>query len=289
MNPYHPFVAAQARLAKRAQSAPLGGFAASPSPGPRAGAPKALFFAPHPDDESIGGGLVLRLRREVRWNVINVAITLGSRVERRVERLKELRGACRYLGFALVLPKPGGFEQVSVETRKARPKAWQTMVERVADLLAEHEPKAVFCPHRADWHPTHIGVHYLVMDALRRRPELDCLVIDTEFWGQMSVPNLLSESSEKDVAELVAATSFHVGEVRRNPYHLRLPAWMQDNVRRGMELVGGPGSAAPDFTFAQLYRVSRWEAGRLKPAFCKGRFLSATANPLKVFEPGNRG
>lgn len=36
----------------------------------------------------------------------------------------------------------------------------------------------------------------------------------------------------------------HAGEVKRNPYHLRLPAWMMDNVRRGSEVIAGPGSEA---------------------------------------------
>ena len=61
---------------------------------------------------------------------------------------------------------------------------------------------------------------------------------------------------------MMAALSFHVGEVQRNPYHLLVPAWMQDNVRRGGELVGGQGGAAPDFTFATLYRLREWRTAR---------------------------
>ena len=38
---------------------------------------------------------------------------------------------------------------------------------------------------------------------------------------------------------------------------------MQDNVRRGGELVGGQGGAAPDFTFATLYRLRQWQDGAL--------------------------
>ena len=60
---------------------------------------------------------------------------------------------------------------------------------------------------------------------------------------------------------MMTALSFHVGEVQRNPYHLLVPAWMQDNVRRGGELVGGQGGAAPDFAFATLYRLRRWVDG----------------------------
>jgi hypothetical protein len=66
--------------------------------------------------------------------------------------------------------------------------------------------------------------------------------------------------------------------VRRNPYHLLLPAWMQDNVRRGGELVLGQGGAAPEFTFATLYRLSRWSEGRLRAPHEGGRALAASEN-----------
>jgi LmbE family N-acetylglucosaminyl deacetylase len=67
-----------------------------------ANAPTALIFAPHPDDEVIIGGLPLRLLRELKLNVVNVAVTLGSRAERQAERWQELKncGGC--------LPRPTG-------------------------------------------------------------------------------------------------------------------------------------------------------------------------------------
>ena len=83
------------------------------------------------------------------------------------------------------------------------------------------------------------------------------------------------ESSVHDVADLMAGTSFHVGEVQRNPYHLVQPSWMQDNVRRGGELVGGQGGAAPDFTFCTLYRYRRWNNARFEALYTGGRSLPA--------------
>jgi len=74
---------------------------------------------------------------------------------------------------------------------------------------------------------------------------------------------------------LLAALSFHVGELQRNPYHLRMPAWLQDNVRRGAELVGGQGGKAPDFVFATLYRVHRWQDGCMKQIFPGGHIIGA--------------
>ena len=82
MNPYRQFVSEYARFAKEGKSYPLGQFPqTSRTPAPST-APKVLIFSPHPDDEVIIGGLALRLLREAQWNVINVAVTQGSKKER---------------------------------------------------------------------------------------------------------------------------------------------------------------------------------------------------------------
>src|ERR1700744_3054341 len=106
-NPYREFAAAFARLHQQGKSAKTASFAPQRLKIP-ADAPEALFFAPHPDDESILGGLALRLLRESRWNITNVAVTLGSKAERRDERLEELKNACQFLGFGLTQTGPLG-------------------------------------------------------------------------------------------------------------------------------------------------------------------------------------
>ena len=78
MNPYQHFVSEYARFAKDGKAWPLGGFPRCPRPEVPVDAPVALIFSPHPDDEVIIGGLALRLLREAKWNVINVAVTQGS-------------------------------------------------------------------------------------------------------------------------------------------------------------------------------------------------------------------
>ncbi|MGO8675927.1 MAG: PIG-L deacetylase family protein [Limisphaerales bacterium] len=274
MNPYHRFVSEQARLMEEAKSYPLGRFEPAPNPVPKADAPRALFFSPHPDDECLGAGLALRLLRQRRMNVLDVAVTLGSNEQRRPGRLEELRNACRYLGFGLVLPAPNGLERISLKTRESEPAHWNRCVEAVAAILAANRPRVVLCPNEHDWNSTHIGTHFVVMDALARMPaEFECMVVETEFWGQMADPNLMVEVSAADLGDMVTATSFHVGEVARNPYHLLLPAWMVDNVRRGTELVGGQGGKAPGFRFAALYRLRKWRRGRLEKTFEGGKFL----------------
>jgi LmbE family N-acetylglucosaminyl deacetylase len=283
MTPYHRFVTELERLVREGKQFPLGGFPPLPRAAVRDDAPRALIFSPHPDDECIIGGLALRLLREGGRRVINVAVTQGSNKARQAERWEELRAACEFLGFQLIATAPGGLEKVNVKTRAADPERWRASVDVIAGILANHRPEVIFFPHDNDWNSTHIGTHHLVADALRRQPaDFTCRVVETEFWGAMATPNLMVESSAADLGDMMTALSFHVGEVRRNPYHLLVPAWMQDNVRRGGELVGGQGGAAPDFTFCTLYRLRDWQDGQLRPVYEGGRNVGAGTNAAKA-------
>ena len=283
MNPYLDYVKKFAALKRSGKELPLGGFLPGKNlPKAKAGAGRALIFAPHPDDECIIGALPLRLQQE-GMEVINVAVTQGSKKERQSARWSELEGACRYLGFGLIETRPGGLEGVNLKNREAGSAFWKLGVECLREILRQHQPRVIFFPHELDWNSTHIGTHWMIREALAQLPaSFTCHLVETEFWGQMPTPNILVESSVEELALLVAATSFHVGEVERNPYHLLLPAWMQDNVRRGGELVGGQGQAVPDFTFGTLYRWQKWE-GEIRPVLKQGRFLGSTERLLSLF------
>jgi LmbE family N-acetylglucosaminyl deacetylase len=274
MNSYRDFVATTAKLFRQGKSiSPK--VLPRPRKKPAANAPVALIFSPHPDDECITGGLPLRLLQESGMRVINIAITLGSQAKRRSARLRELKCACAALGFELEQTAPQGLEHINTESRKKNPKAWATAVKIIAAILEDYQPRMIFFPHDDDHHPTHIGTHHLVMDALKVLPKsFTCTLVETEFWGQMRTPNLLVESSLADVGTLVNALALHKGEVQRNPYHLRLPAWMQDNVRRGAELIGGKGGRAPEYLFGTLYRARRWNRGHVHTTAKSGKFLS---------------
>jgi LmbE family N-acetylglucosaminyl deacetylase len=278
------FVGQFQRLVKQGQSLKAGKISSGARPKTPANAPNVLIFSPHPDDECITGGLALRLLREARWNVINVGVTLGSNRARQAARRRELRNACAALGFQLIVPGERGLEHISPESRAKNPARWRAAVNMIAGILAEQKPRVIFAPHENDVHPAHVGTHWLVLDALKMLPRsFACFVVETEFWGQMAHPNLLVEVGAKDLADLIAALSFHAGEVKRNAYHARLPAWMIDNVRRGAELVGGRGAKAPNFTFATIYRLQKWRGGKLWRSFSGGKFVSATQNAAGVF------
>jgi len=294
LNPCRNFVLELARLFRDGKKLRPGVRRKSPRRSNRPVRPTALVFSPHPDDECIVGGLALRLLREAKWNVINIAVTLGSKRQRRVQRLRELQNACGCLGFDLI---PLGLGKIKPITRQKNRGHWLAAVEQVKDILQADKPRVIFFPHERDGHSTHVGTHFLVLDALKKMPRsFECFTVETEFWGQMADPNLLVESGVEDVGDLVAALACHAGEMRRNPYHARLPAWMMDNVRRGAELVGGPsprrsgfvhaggqGGAAPDFTFGTIYRLRKWSHGRLINALRSGKFLSCAGNPIGLF------
>jgi LmbE family N-acetylglucosaminyl deacetylase len=281
-NPFQQFVSEHTRLFQTGKKLPLGRPQKIPRHKKQPGAPNVLIFSPHPDDECIVGGLALRLLREAKWKVINVAVTLGSKPRRRVARLRELKNACDFLGFDLV---SANLMNIHPETRRKNPAPWKKAVRAMTKILARSRPRAIFFPHECDGHSTHVGTHRLVLDTLKAMPAgFQCHVVETEFWAPMTEPNLLVESSVKDVADLLAALACHVGEVRRNPYHARLPAWLMDNVRRGAERVGGQGGAAPDFTFATLYRLHQWRGGKLRAKFSGGKFVAATENPASLFK-----
>jgi LmbE family N-acetylglucosaminyl deacetylase len=227
-------------------------FSVFPTPAP--GAPVALLFSPHPDDEVITGTLPLRLQREAGARVINIAVTLGSNAARRDARRHELADACACLGWEFEVLDWAGVHPAAAERD---PAIWAARVHALAEILRRCHPRWVFYPHSRDSHPTHLAVNMLVEAALVEATggAAPPWRIQTEYWHPHAEPNLLVECPPTLLTELVAALCCHRGEVARNPYHLSLPAWMIDNVRRGAERVGGPGSPAPSFRFGALYRV----------------------------------
>lgn len=233
---------------------------------PEPDAPVCLIFSPHPDDEALVGGLPLRLRRDHGWRVVNVAVTLGSRVSRRAQRWDEARRSCACLGFELASPvgRAGqALQRITPQAARLEPAHWRQAVERAAALIERWRPRVIQAPHALDGHDAHIGTHRLVGDALRLcgssvRPQL----VWSEYWNTQLRPGLMVELSDADVVRMMAATALHTGEVERHPYHRSLPAWLIDGARRGAERVGAPGSRAQPMNFAALYGWQRWDGRR---------------------------
>lgn len=241
---------------------------------------KVLIFAPHPDDECIIGLFALRLANECGADVVNVAITLGSNSSRRMARLDELKAACNFLGWGLRVCGNEGFESADMAAKKDSPE-WKNCLKILADIIEEEKPDIIFAPNPCDWNKTHINVARLVEEALEISKFKACFV-NTEYWGAMNSANLLLEASCENLADLMSALACHEGEVARNDYHVRLPAYFADNVRRGGEIVGGQGKSAPNFNFGAIYNVlKRGENGVWIPAF-DGTFFASGESFSKI-------
>jgi LmbE family N-acetylglucosaminyl deacetylase len=272
-NPYLEYVKSFDLLTSNGRKLPFGDFERPQKADIKEEAPIALIMSPHPDDECIMGALPLRLMREAGFRIIVCAITLGSNLERRKDRLIELKKACEWLGFELQEICDGGLSDLSPKARNEKAADWSQKVSLLTEIFKKWSPSAIFFPNSNDWNQTHLGVHLITLDSVTEMNEFFPFLIETEYWGQMPNPNLLAESSTKEVSDLIGALSHHKGEILRNPFHIRLPAWMQDNVRRGAEVVGGQGAEAPNFNFATLYRVNRWNGKGMVAAWEGGKML----------------
>jgi N-acetylglucosamine malate deacetylase 1 len=221
-----------------------------------------LICSPHPDDEALVGGFALRALRECNARVVNCAITLGADAKRKKGRLNELRASCAVLGFELKIPgwpRKLGLD-VEPQVAKSNPQLWRSNQAHLKSVFEYAKPDVVLMPHAGDFHNTHKGTHQLAVEVAveysRRIRDKRVLLLETEYWHPMEKPNLMVGITSPDVAALIMAVAEHGGEVRRNPYHLRHPARMMDNVRRGSEVIKGEGASAEAFMFAELYRLS---------------------------------
>ena len=225
---------------------------------------RILILSPHPDDECLMGLLPLRLQEECGFEVDVWPVTFGSLPGRRAARKKELKAACGILGFHVVGGAAAGGDiscQLGALTR------W----------IERNRPLAVFLPHALDGHATHQLVHRLglaVVDACG----LCQAVFETEYWHPMRHPNVMVSATAGQVEHLQQALSAHQGEMMRNDYAARLPAWMIDNIRRGTELLGGAGAAAPDMPYAVLYRARIRQAGKWKRLVAQGTIIDSSAD-----------
>lgn len=226
--------------------------------------PSALILAPHPDDESIVGLLPLRLRAECGYRIWVAPVTFGSCLSRQGARKKELQSACKALGFQLRFLNS---EAIAADLCK---------------LLERVQPSVVFLPHAKDGHPTHRTTHRLAVAAMDALRPAVFQVVETEYWHPLERPNLMVAASKAQLATLCRALACHKGEMVRNDYAARLPAWMIDNVRRGAELIGGAGAAAPNLAFATLYRARKRINCSWKPEFRAGRIIESSADLRKL-------
>lgn len=227
-----------------------------------------MILSPHPDDECIIGSLALRLMHENNAHVVNVAVTLGSNKIRQKERAEELTEACNFLEMECIFLSEN----------------WKLKEKELKILIKKYQPQIIISPHSKDFHPTHIKTAELCKKVLSTMKNEITLIAWGEFWGQLNKPNLLIEVP-KEILELqMHALEKHIGEINRNPYHLRLPAWMMDNVRRGSEIIAGQGTLAVNMAFGVLYRIQLMKQGKFKTLKLSNHFQDSESDLGQMFK-----
>jgi LmbE family N-acetylglucosaminyl deacetylase len=227
-----------------------------------------MILSPHPDDESISSSLALRLSHENQAHIINVAVTMGSDPKRQAARKQELTNACNLLEM----------ECVYLDEK------WKTKEKELKSLIQKYQPQLIIAPHVKDFHPTHIKTGELLKKVLSTLKKETVLVAWSEYWAPLTKPNFLIEVPMEILELQMKALQMHVGEVSRNPFHLRLPAWMMDNVRRGSEVVGGKGCAAPSMAFAVVHQLQIFKKGKFSSLKNETPFLTSKMNLAQMFK-----
>ena len=226
---------------------------------------KILILAPHPDDECIMGGFAIRAKEEFQAEVGVVPFSFGSKKERRGPRMKELENALALLDFRLINPRidlPSDEELTLAEFQRA---------------LVSFKPNVMIAPHLKDGHPVHIRASQMARVAFVEYANATTLTSDSiqmptqgkegihllqsEYWQSMEQANCFIPLSHHHLTKMGLALMAHVGEISRSPYHLTLPAWAMDQVRRGSEMSAlkpnqpALGAKSEDAVFGQLYRL----------------------------------
>jgi len=147
---------------------------------------RALVFAPHPDDETLGCGGALALKRKAGAELLLAVVTDGSRSHSRLmppprlaeQRRKEVLEAAGELGIPAEAVTFFDFREELLRDRK------EELAEKTLKTLEEFRPGQIFIPYRRDRHPDHEIVNRAVLDAIERwaRP-LEVLEYPVWAWG----------------------------------------------------------------------------------------------------------
>ncbi len=203
-----------------------------------------LIIPPHPDDECLMASLALRLRElsEKNQQPIQVQVlpySFGSNPDRVQARQIELKNACSHLKFELI---------EGVASNSAH----------FIHILNQVRPDLIITSCETDRHATHIQtakqVQQVIFEIQKSTPDYLVHVAYSEFWGQLSEPNLIVPLNQNQVELIFQALTRHKGEVARSPYHLTLPGFFMDQARRAEALSFGQKQNLG--AFAQLFHIS---------------------------------
>jgi len=176
---------------------------------------RALVFAPHPDDETIGCGGSLALHAGAGDPVKVVFLTNGAKGDVSGQedkdayirlRRDEAQKACTCLGVT-------DLEFLSYEDRSLA--GSRGALHQIMGLIEDFQPDLVYCPSPIEFHPDHRAACFLVCDALRDW-ESDLIVAFYEI-GQPLCINTLVDISDVLPKKAEALRAYR-SQIKERPY-----------------------------------------------------------------------
>jgi N-acetylglucosamine malate deacetylase 1 len=175
----------------------------------------AMVFSPHQDDETLGCGGMIALKRQCKGSVSVVFLTDGQSGvadpslsgEQRVKlRKQEAIAALTILGVEKsdvhFLDKPDGTLSHLSESQR------QQTIDRLIQLLRDYQPQEIYVPHRRDRHADHEATYELVQAAMMQLG-LQATVRQYPIWIFWKAPLLL----DLQVKEIVGAKRLSIQSV----------------------------------------------------------------------------
>jgi hypothetical protein len=207
-----------------------------------------LHLSPHPDDEVAGAPATLMALRDAGWRIVNLACGLGRPAQHQ-RRRGEVEEACRRAGFELMTCDPpldlsAGDDLVAAE---------HTLVEVLAQALAEMAPEIVCAPSPHDGHHAHELVGRAALRALEgynlRKPTLWLWGV----WADLPFPTVIAPFGQARLAEIKHALGAHESELARLPLDRLVEARAVLAAGVGEERIHGAGLAGDrSIEFAEL-------------------------------------
>lgn len=251
MKNYSEFVSAGVKLMQDGAMIPLGYYDPIVWPPRKSDAPVALVMFAHADDECMSGmPVILNLMRQ-GYRVV-VAPTVIGRPQQIPQRTKELANACKYIGAELFLMDEAGMWE---DLRNGGDAGYAKCLPQVQACMEKFKPSIIVTHHGNDGHPDHKKTSRLVFEAVLKL-QWNGGIILTEYWKDMSAPNVYLEMTLEDVVRVMEASSFHVGEMVRNPFHLNFLLLSLMN-KQYSEVVLGWGVPAASFLGAVMLKILR--------------------------------
>jgi LmbE family N-acetylglucosaminyl deacetylase len=182
----------------------------------------AAIIAPHPDDETLGCGGLIALKRRLGATVHIIFLTDGRNAPPTVDVPRGLpmanlrRDEATCAAAALGVPSQNIHHLLYPDSMLAQftTQERESAVTRICQLLDGLQPAELFIPHHGDRHPDHVAANQLLLTAARKSPRIST-VFEYPIWLGWSVPwGLRPFSRELAGARRLAISSVHRAKLR---------------------------------------------------------------------------